>query len=787
MVQYDLGLEINDFNYRNSIREENQKGKEEQANMTIVDRNDDDLSLDTLFTQPSLKKVHFANDVETNLIEDDKKDEFSTNPNEFEALRSQLRTSLIHQEDMAATIEELKKVEQQEAAADIHMLAVHYLVKNPNKESKWIRSKAEILSVFTALIVFVIQGMILSYLPDSIVSPPCSGNGDCPDGSYCLYDYNIYGERISRSSRCNGSCEYFHQYGDLAFSDPDWFKLLEETGCNAENDRTCIENISPLLLRNYCETRSVFDPYQEYNTDLCLNKVHCKDLSLEIGPNCAFVNSNREVLNFMGVFLLIIVGFLLAVSIHDDIYSGRKQLTFLQHNAPPGVLKQICTTVLVARCTCMPFFAIAATAALMIGNPLDSQNIVLNALSIAFILEFDNVVGKFGLMILKLKEESIQKLEDRRGIMKNNGIESMVDYLIVALGMILFLVPIFDKKLMKLQCFELAGYIQEWGGVFVAIIGSVKALVAFYVRHRNRSRRNEWRTFFWNLLTLLAAGTLYFSVSALPYLLSSIITVKSTFKIGSSYPTNIDAWKYLGMISIVLFSTFSILTLLIWKLDYNFHDDEDMNDDQGKDERFDDDEVKIVLERQDHTVEIHNGKRLPAQNMTRAKKLSMLITVILISVLSGLLGGFLPTLRKDTCRFASVEACKEFQKNFSNCNVKKPFLIGDGKCNGGEYNTADCNYDNGDCLEFNSNYKNCDVKYPLWVGDGYCQGGQRYNTEECGFDGGDCLEFNQKYPNCTLYELPFPHGVLGDGWCSSQYNTEECGWDKGGCVPPSEN
>ncbi|GFH44530.1 hypothetical protein CTEN210_01004 [Chaetoceros tenuissimus] len=760
MVQYDLGLDINDFHDRNSsIREQDQKGKEEQADMTMtVDRNDDDLSLDTLFTHPSLKKVHFANDVETNLNEDDKEDE-SNHPNEFEALRSQLRTSLIRQEDMATTIEELKKVDQQEAAADIHMLAVHYLVKSPNKDSKWIRSKAEILSVFTAFIVLVIQGMVLSYLPDSIVSPPCSGNGDCPDGSYCAYDYNIYGDKISKSSRCNGSCEYFHQYGDLQFSDPDWFKLLEDSGCDTEKDRTCIENISPLLLRNYCETRNVFDPYPEYNTDLCLNKVHCKDLSLEIGPNCAFVNSNREVLNFMGVFLLMIVGFLLAVSIHDDIYSGRKQLTYLQYNAPPGILKQICATVLVARCTCMPFFAITATVALMIGNPLDSQNIVLNALSIAFILEFDNVVGKFGLMILKLKEESIQKLEDRRDIMIMNGIESIVDYLIVALGMILFLVLILNRELLDLQCFELAVYIQEWGLIFVAIIGSVKALVAFYISYRNRSRRNEWRTLLWKLLTLLAAGTLYFSVSELPYLLSSIITVKSNFKIGSTYPTNIDGWKILGMIDIALFATFSILTFLIWILDYNYHEDEDTSD-QGKDERFDDDEVRMV-EDQNHTVEMNNEKTLPSQNMTRAKKSGILATVLFISVLAGLLGGLLPQLKKEACRFSSAEACTQFKKNFPNCNVEKPFLIGDGKY--------------------------CNVDHPFWIGDGYCQGGP-YNTEECGFDGGDCLEFNQKYPNCTLYELPFPFGgVLGDGWCVNWYNTEECGWENGDCVPPSEN
>ena len=56
MEQYDLGLDVNVFHDRNSLREENQKGKQKEADMTTVDRNGDDLSLDTLFTNPSSKK-----------------------------------------------------------------------------------------------------------------------------------------------------------------------------------------------------------------------------------------------------------------------------------------------------------------------------------------------------------------------------------------------------------------------------------------------------------------------------------------------------------------------------------------------------------------------------------------------------------------------------------------------------------------------------------------------------------------------------------------------------------
>ena len=39
--------------------------------------------------------------------------------------------------------------------------------------------------------------------------------------------------------------------------------------------------------------------------------------------------------------------------------------------------------------------------------------------------------------------------------------------------------------------------------------------------------------------------------------------------------------------------------------------------------------------------------------------------------------------------------------------------------------------------EFNKLYPNCTVDQPILVGDGVCEGGE-YNTEECKWDGGDC-------------------------------------------------
>jgi len=71
--------------------------------------------------------------------------------------------------------------------------------------------------------------------------------------------------------------------------------------------------------------------------------------------------------------------------------------------------------------------------------------------------------------------------------------------------------------------------------------------------------------------------------------------------------------------------------------------------------------------------------------------------------------------------------------------VEYPGWIGDGRCDGGDYNTDDCGSDGGDCDEFNDKYPNCNVEDPYRIGDRSCNDGGAYNTTDCGFDGGDCL------------------------------------------------
>jgi hypothetical protein len=79
-----------------------------------------------------------------------------------------------------------------------------------------------------------------------------------------------------------------------------------------------------------------------------------------------------------------------------------------------------------------------------------------------------------------------------------------------------------------------------------------------------------------------------------------------------------------------------------------------------------------------------------------------------------------------------------FRDVYPSCPIKQSDIvrIGDGKCDGGVFNTVQCGFDGGDCIQFRMSYPDCDVPVPSKINDGICQ--IQYNTTECKFDGGDC-------------------------------------------------
>ena len=77
----------------------------------------------------------------------------------------------------------------------------------------------------------------------------------------------------------------------------------------------------------------------------------------------------------------------------------------------------------------------------------------------------------------------------------------------------------------------------------------------------------------------------------------------------------------------------------------------------------------------------------------------------------------------------------------SKCQARDKTKLGDGTCDGGEYNTAQCGFDGGDCEQYNALVEQgCPVPNnsdASRLGDGICDGGI-FVAEGCDLDGGDC-------------------------------------------------
>jgi len=71
----------------------------------------------------------------------------------------------------------------------------------------------------------------------------------------------------------------------------------------------------------------------------------------------------------------------------------------------------------------------------------------------------------------------------------------------------------------------------------------------------------------------------------------------------------------------------------------------------------------------------------------------------------------------------------------------EPGHIGDGYCDV-NLNTTACNWDGGDCLGASAA---CIVEDKDLLGDGVCNGGE-YNVEACDWDSGDCVACNSLVP-----------------------------------------
>ena len=79
--------------------------------------------------------------------------------------------------------------------------------------------------------------------------------------------------------------------------------------------------------------------------------------------------------------------------------------------------------------------------------------------------------------------------------------------------------------------------------------------------------------------------------------------------------------------------------------------------------------------------------------------------------------------------------CMFFANKYPNCDIpnKQINRIGDGKCDGGIFNSVQCELVGRSCLSFNITYPNCDIIKPKRVGDRVCN--EEFNNIECDYDG----------------------------------------------------
>lgn len=170
-----------------------------------------------------------------------------------------------------------------------------------------------------------------------------------------------------------------------------------------------------------------------------------------------------------------------------------------------------------------------------------------------------------------------------------------------------------------------------------------------------------------------------------------------------------------------------------------------------------------------------------------------------------------------TCGSSGFDECKDPNSPgaYPECGATSKSFLGDGDCDGGDYNTMSCSWDGGDCCNSTcvertyscssddfecknpdapDSFPDCNATNRGYLGDRYCDGDE-YNIAICGWDGGDCCgssclscsgqsEGSCKDPNGDdgpEFPLCSYNSYAGDGDCDYYANTPDCGWDGGDC------
>ncbi len=132
------------------------------------------------------------------------------------------------------------------------------------------------------------------------------------------------------------------------------------------------------------------------------------------------------------------------------------------------------------------------------------------------------------------------------------------------------------------------------------------------------------------------------------------------------------------------------------------------------------------------------------------------------------------TLNTDICGYDGTD-CARLDELYPSCNITDLAKLGDGTCDW-DVNTKVCGWDHGDC--FNARVPRCHkVDNPKLLGNGKCDGGF-YDTHDCEWDGGDCVDKSfaeRKGEDCSSHPLFVKHWnsmseKFGDGTCDNIFN-----------------
>lgn len=271
---------------------------------------------------------------------------------------------------------------------DFHMLTVLLISSRDTRHGLMTKS----FFIFLSSAILFMQSFVLLKMGADLSYPSCREHEDCPQGTFC--------DKFLQNHIC--------------------------LDCWSEEER--FYRCKELNELEYCEQGT-----NEYclQTDTMDNK-------------CDHIYQNMRVANFDSYVVIFFVILILGHFIVHEMEMAVKADRYLSKNAQNSILKQVFRCMLLGRRLGFPFIIAQGTVCAILMEPLGSNNILLNGLSIAFILEADDLF--VGLLIPPATRDLILQLQSDLNdqILSNDDeIQDRRDWMIHRLTLIIAIPLIF--------------------------------------------------------------------------------------------------------------------------------------------------------------------------------------------------------------------------------------------------------------------------------------------------------------------------------------------------------